>query len=101
MDVRQLIREHRESHAEVSVAALPVALDSASDFGVLETGPGGEILAFHEKPERPTPMPDDPARAYVSMGNYLFDADLLIEALVEANRRQETDFGSHVLPRLL
>jgi glucose-1-phosphate adenylyltransferase len=45
-------------------------------------------------------MPNDPQRAYASMGNYLFNADLLRTALEEAHRRGETDFGHHVLPRL-
>jgi len=101
MDVRQMIWHHREARAEVSVAALPVPLDEASDFGVLETDMDGRILAFHEKPKQPKSMPDDPERAYASMGNYLFDAEVLKEALVEADRRGETDFGGDVLPRLI
>src|SRR4030042_5764231 len=45
-------------------------------------------------------MPNDPQRAYASMGNYLFSADLLRSALEEAHQRGETDFGHHVRPRL-
>ena len=45
-------------------------------------------------------MPSDPTRAYASMGNYLFDPEVLEEALHEARRRGDTDFGRDVLPRL-
>ena len=59
------------------------------------------IINFQEKPEHPAAMPAKPDRAYASMGNYLFNADVLIEALEESHQRGENDFGLHVLPRLL
>jgi glucose-1-phosphate adenylyltransferase len=100
MDVRQMVRFHCENKADVSVAAIPVPLDQAPNFGIIETDAAGRIMAFKEKPEQAKPMPDDPQRAYASMGNYLFGADLLRSALEEAHQRGETDFGHHVLPRL-
>ncbi len=100
MDVRQMVRFHCENEADVTVAALPVPLDQVSSFGIIETDAAGRIQGFQEKPVQAKPMPNDPQRAYASMGNYLFRADLLREALEEAHRRGETDFGHHVLPRL-
>ena len=100
MDVRQMIRFHREHGADASVAALPVPLDEAHNFGIIETDASGRICGFQEKPARARPMPGDPQRAFASMGNYLFDAAVLRSALEEANARGETDFGHHVLPRL-
>jgi glucose-1-phosphate adenylyltransferase len=100
MDVRQMVRFHAEHHADVTVAAIPVSLDQASDFGIIQADATGRIVGFQEKPEQATPMPDDPERAYASMGNYLFSTDILRKALEEAHRRGETDFGHHVLPRL-
>ncbi len=100
MDVRQMIWHHREHGADVTVAALPVAVQQASDFGVLVTDDNGRIREFQEKPDQPKSMPSDPTRAYASMGNYLFNADVLVEALREAQDSGETDFGHHVLPRL-
>jgi glucose-1-phosphate adenylyltransferase len=100
MDVRQMVRFHCENKAGVTVAALPVPLDQASNFGIIETDGAGRISAFLEKPRQAKPMPGDPQRAYASMGNYLFNAELLRAALEEAHRRGETDFGHHVLPRL-
>lgn len=101
MDVRQMVWFHRERRADITVSAIPVPLEQASNFGIVAADPDGRIHEFQEKPERPNPMPDDSRRAYASMGNYLFDTDVLVEALVQAHERGETDFGGHVLPRLL
>ena len=101
MDVRQMVRFHRENAADATLAALPVPLDQASSFGIVEADASGRIIAFQEKPRQAKPMPNDPQRAYASMGNYLFSADLLREVLEGAHKRGETDFGQHVLPRLL
>jgi glucose-1-phosphate adenylyltransferase len=100
MDVRQMVRFHCEKKADASVAAIPVPLDQASSFGIIEADATGRITGFQEKPQHATPMPGDPQRAYASMGNYLFGADLLRAALEQAHQRGETDFGQHVLPRL-
>jgi len=101
MDVRQMARFHQERGAAVSIAAVPVPIEKATAFGIMATGSAGELREFQEKPERPAPMATDPRRAYASMGNYLFNPRVLLEALDHANRRGDTDFGRHVLPRLL
>lgn len=100
MDVRQMVRFHCEVEADATVAALPVPLKQATEFGVIETDADGRIRGFQEKPTNPKPMPSDPQRAYASMGNYLFSADFLHAVLEDAHKRGETDFGQHVLPRL-
>jgi glucose-1-phosphate adenylyltransferase len=46
-------------------------------------------------------MPNDPTRAYASMGNYIFRTSTLVDALVEARDNHGTDFGRDVLPRLI
>jgi glucose-1-phosphate adenylyltransferase len=100
MDVRQMVRFHLEVDADVTVASLPVPLDQACAFGVIETDGDGRIRAFHEKSIHPPPLPGDATHAHASMGNYLFKTETLLEALVEANRRGEKEFGAHLLPRL-
>ena len=100
MDIRQMARFHQERGAEVSIAAVPVPIDKASAFGIMATGSAGEIHDFQEKPERPAAMGTDPTRAYASMGNYLFNPDILRQLLEQAARRGDTDFGHHILPRL-
>jgi glucose-1-phosphate adenylyltransferase len=101
MDVRQMIEFHRERGAQVTIAALPVPIGEASAFGIIGTEPDGRINEFQEKPESPHTLPGDPTRAYASMGNYLFDTDVLVDALKETKRRGGTDYGGDVLPRLL
>jgi glucose-1-phosphate adenylyltransferase len=100
MDVRQMVRFHQERGAEVSIAAVPVPIEIAAEFGIMTTGAADEVLDFQEKPKRPTPIETDPGRAYASMGNYLFDPGILIDLLKQARRRGDTDFGHHILPKL-
>lgn len=100
MDVRQMADFHQQRGAEVTIAAVPVPLARASSFGILVTGPSGELREFQEKPARPTPIPGDPHHAYCSMGNYLFTPQVLVELLTEANRNGHDDFGSHIMPLL-
>ncbi len=101
MDVRQMVRFHRTCGADVTVAATQVPTERASSFGVIAAGSNGEIWNFEEKPEHPISIPGDPEHAYVSMGNYLFDTGVLMESLEHAARSGETDFGKHILPRLI
>ncbi|MBK1704232.1 glucose-1-phosphate adenylyltransferase [Halochromatium glycolicum] len=101
MDVGRMIEHHLEHDADVTVAALPVAREESSSFGVIVADSDGRVRGFEEKPAQGTPIPDDPSRVYASMGNYVFRAGCLVRALRDAQRNGETDFGSHVLPRML
>ncbi len=101
MDIRQMVDFHNARNADVTVSALPVPLQEATEFGVIATEDDGRICEFQEKPENPAHMPGDPARAFASMGNYIFKADVLVKALQDARSRGETDFGHDVLPKLM
>lgn len=101
MDVRQMVDFHRQHSAHVSVAAIPVPLSEASAFGIIDADAEGRIIKFLEKPKNPPSIPSDPTRAYGSMGNYLFNTDVLLQALREAHERGEHDFGGNILPRLI
>jgi len=101
MDIRQMIEFHRAHDADVTVAALPVPRAAASDFGVIDCAADGRIRSFEEKPANPPPMPSDASRAYASMGNYVFNSNVLATELEIARQRGEKDFGRHVLPRLV
>ena len=101
MDVRQMVRFHQEREADISVAARPVPIELTESFGVLEVEEDGRIRGFEEKPMHAKAMPSHPGHVFASMGNYLFNAKVLLEVLEEAHVRGETDFGHHVLPRLL
>ena len=101
MNIRQMIDFHLEREAFVTVAARPVPVEQASSFGVIKTDSERRIVGFQEKPKKPTPMPDDPDRAYVSMGNYVFNTKVLLDALARAQRKKQHDFGAHVIPDLV
>jgi glucose-1-phosphate adenylyltransferase len=101
MDIRQMVEFHKGRNADVTIAALPVPLRDARGFGVIAADAEGRIQAFEEKPANPTAMASDPNQAFASMGNYVFTTDVLTRALWEAQEAGETDFGQHVLPRLL
>jgi glucose-1-phosphate adenylyltransferase len=101
MDVRQMIDFHLEKDALVTVAARPVPVEQASAFGVIVTDSENRIIGFQEKPKKPTPMPQNPAYAYVSMGNYIFNRGVMIESLGKAQRKKQHDFGAHVIPSMV
>lgn len=100
MDVRQMAAFHRARRAQVTVAAVAVPIECAPAFGVIVARGDGLVREFQEKPLRPRPVPDQPDRAYASMGNYLFEPEVLAQALREMGERRGTDFGRHVLPQL-
>jgi glucose-1-phosphate adenylyltransferase len=101
MDINQMLAFHLERDAQVTVAALPIPVEEASVFGIIEAEADGRIRGFEEKPERPTPMVGDPTRALSSMGNYVFNRDVLVETLIEdARRSTDHDFGRTIIPEL-
>lgn len=100
MDVRQMVEFHLAIGAEASIAAVPVPLGKASSFGIIAVDEHAQVLEFEEKPANPKVIPTDPARAYASMGNYLFDPATLIASLEQGARSGHTDFGRHLLPVL-
>lgn len=101
MDIRQMIDFHLSKDAFVTVAARPVPLEQVSSFGVISTDSENRIIGFQEKPKKPIPMSSDPTRGYASMGNYIFTKNVLLDALVKAQRKKQHDFGAHVIPDLV
>ncbi len=102
MDLEQMVKFHQENRADVTVAALPVPLADAPGFGIIEVDHLQRVVGFDEKPLHPKPMPADASRAYASMGNYLFETDLLIHTLEEDAKRDTIhDFGRTIIPSLV
>ncbi len=104
MDPRQMVEQHVASGAAVTVAGIRVPRDQAFRFGVIETAPdGGRIAAFHEKPAEAPGLPDAPDEVFASMGNYVFDARALIEAVTvdAADASSRHDLGGDVIPALV
>jgi glucose-1-phosphate adenylyltransferase len=102
MDLNQMLAFHQESGADVTVAARPVPRREASSFGVLEVDASGRVVAFDEKPAQPKGMPGDPERSLVSMGNYFFSRNALVDALLaDARRSTDHDFGRSIIPEMV
>jgi len=104
MDPMQMIDQHAASGAGVTVAALPVPREEATAFGVIGTGPDGrKITAFLEKPDDPPARPGHPGEAFASMGNYVFSADVLVDALHKdaVNEESRHDMGRDIIPMLM
>jgi glucose-1-phosphate adenylyltransferase len=106
MDYRNILREHLESKADVTVAALPCTESEIGGFGAIRVDGGGRIVEFREKPKDETAragMKADASllrvseeRPYLaSMGIYLFNKAFLADSLASPTRH---DFGQHVLP---
>jgi glucose-1-phosphate adenylyltransferase len=103
MDVRQMLAFHEATGADASVAAIPVPRETAMDYGIIEVGRGGRILAFHEKVQNPPTVPGNANMCLASMGNYVFRPDVLLRELEEDEHLEDSrhDFGRDILPRLV
>ena len=104
MDPQQMIDHHVAHGAGVTVAAIPVPTSEASAFGIVSVGPDGRTMdAFLEKPAHPPHMPGNPDMCYSSMGNYVFDTDVLVEALRKdaADDSSRHDMGGNIVPMLV
>ncbi|MDE1047320.1 MAG: glucose-1-phosphate adenylyltransferase [Candidatus Nanopelagicales bacterium] len=103
MDPMQMIEAHIDSGAGVTVAGLRRPRSSASEFGVIEVGPDGHKIAnFLEKPADPPSIPGSPEESFVSMGNYVFSTDVLLEALRAdaVDPGSVHDMGGNIIPML-
>jgi glucose-1-phosphate adenylyltransferase len=104
MDPQQMIDHHVAHRAGVTVAAIPVPKSEASAFGIVSVGPDGTTMdAFLEKPANPPHMPGNPDMCYASMGNYVFDTDVLVDALRKdaADDSSRHDMGGNIVPMLV
>jgi glucose-1-phosphate adenylyltransferase len=104
MDPRQMIDQHIEGGAGVTVAGIPVPRSEASAFGVIKTAADGQrIEAFLEKPADPPGLPGRPDETFASMGNYVFSTEALLEALRAdaADEGSKHDMGGNIVPMLV
>jgi glucose-1-phosphate adenylyltransferase len=102
MDFSQMVADHVESGAGCTVAAIRQPIGLADQFGVIDVDPADpqKIRAFLEKPTDPVGLPDSPDEVLASMGNYVFTADALVDAVTrDADREQSKhDMGGDIVP---
>lgn len=105
MNIRQMIEYHEQKRADVTVAAIPVPKELASEFGVIEVDGEGRIIGFHEKKADAPTMPSNPDFVLASMGNYIFSTGTLLKELRDDAAKPEGttvhDFGQNILPGLV
>jgi glucose-1-phosphate adenylyltransferase len=103
MDPRQMVEQHIASGAGVTVAGIRVPREQAHDFGVIQTKDGRRIDAFLEKPADPPSVPGEPDVSFVSMGNYVFTTDVLLDAVRKDAYDEGSvhDMGGNVIPMLV
>jgi glucose-1-phosphate adenylyltransferase len=104
MDPAQMVERHIASGAGVTVAGIRVPISQALQFGVIETaGDGRRIARFREKPTDPRGLPDAPHEVFASMGNYVFSAATLVEAVTldAADEASDHDIGGDIIPALV
>jgi glucose-1-phosphate adenylyltransferase len=104
MDPAQMVKEHIDSGADVTVAGIRQPISMADQFGVIEVaGDGKRIQAFREKPTDARGLPDSPEEIFASMGNYVFTAEALIDAVTRdaQNPSSKHDMGGNIIPMLV
>jgi glucose-1-phosphate adenylyltransferase len=104
MDPRQMVDQHVQSGAGVTIAAIRQPLALADQFGVIETGPDGiAVSAFREKPKDAVGLRDAPDQIYASMGNYVFDRRVLVDIVKQdaADASSRHDVGGDIIPKLV
>jgi glucose-1-phosphate adenylyltransferase len=100
MDPRQMIEHHLATGAELTVAGIPVPIEQAPAFGIIESDREGKVRSFKEKPADPASLPGVPDRAFASMGIYVFSTSALVEAVTRdaENPSSKHDLGGSIVP---
>jgi glucose-1-phosphate adenylyltransferase len=103
MDIQQMLDHHLTKKADLTVAAIPVPKKEATDFGVIHIDAEGRVISFVEKPKDPPEMPGRPGWSLASMGNYIFNRDVLRDELIkdQTNEKSAHDFGKSILPSMV
>jgi len=96
MDYSKMFEYHKQHGAACTVAALPVPIEEASRFGIMNTDENNQIYEFEEKPEHPKCN-------NASMGIYIFTWSKLKQYLIddENDPNSKNDFGGNILPNMI
>jgi len=110
MDFAAMLQTHRESGADITIAAKPMHAADASAMGVMRVDKTGQVIGFKEKPQTESELNEvrmDPSwidaqgvqsegrDCLASMGIYVFNKRVIAEALQETDHQ---DFGREVFP---
>ncbi|HEX9851810.1 MAG TPA: sugar phosphate nucleotidyltransferase, partial [Woeseiaceae bacterium] len=104
MDYGPFLAAHVEKEADMTVCCIEVPIaEAAGALGVMTVDDNDRVIAFHEKPEQPTPLPGRPDVCLASMGNYIFNTGFLFEQVIKDADTPGTnhDFGRNVIPSII
>lgn len=104
MDVSQMLAYHKGKNADLTISAIPIPIEEAHEFGIIEVDDDWKLINFVEKPkDKPKSIPGNPNMCLASMGNYIFDKTSLLKALEEDEKIENSnhDFGKNVIPMML
>ncbi len=114
MDLGELITDHIEQDADVTIAAQPCDPETSTQMGIFHFDTAGQISGFEEKPnlqrlgEIGQSVPKDsrvaswvsPEKPFIaSMGIYVFSKQVLLDAL--ERYAEATDFGKEIIPAVI
>jgi glucose-1-phosphate adenylyltransferase len=109
MDYRDVLLQHIEGGADLTIACIPVNRESATGFGIMEADSQQRITRFVEKPTdgavlselrmkpevlRDLEEPDQQELYLASMGIYVFNRKVLADCLDNTL----DDFGKNIIP---
>lgn len=104
MDYGRFLVAHAEKQADMTVCCLEVPIkEAAGQLGVMTVDETGRVIAFHEKPDNPAPLPGREDVCLASMGNYIFNRDFLYEQVIRDADEPATDhdFGKNIIPAII
>ncbi|MEI8319626.1 MAG: glucose-1-phosphate adenylyltransferase [Planctomycetia bacterium] len=102
MDYRALVAAHDDTGADVTVAALPVPVGAAGEYGTMRVDASSRVLEFREKSPQPPELPGQPGMCLASMGIYCFSWPFLLEQLrADHDTPSRHDFGHDILPAVV
>ncbi len=104
MNYELMLRQHKDSGADVTLATILVDPSETDQFGVVDIDRSGRVTGFEEKPKTTeTRSPYNPRMVSASMGIYIFNTDVLIPALLKDAEDADSrhDFGHNILPKMV
>lgn len=104
MNVAEMHDFHVKNNADLTISAIPIPIEQASEYGIMEVDENWHLTNFVEKPAtKPKHIPGDETKCLASMGNYIFNRNKLIEELrIDADiQTSNHDFGKNIIPKML
>ena len=104
MDVRQMLHYHIKKGADLTISAIAIPIEMASEYGIMEVDDSWRLTNFIEKPKTtPKHLPGDSTKCLASMGNYIFEPDKLLKELEDDSKDENSshDFGKNIIPNML